>query len=325
MTKTKHRLVEYVKGEPVFGSGPIKGWAISVAQDKGGRERTLRNAALAAFKAESMGEVAKALRIWDTPLEGGSVLQLFHEYLPKHVAQLAGKAPSKTQPERPKAAARAPVSEAREAVVEAKEEREAIQAADRLTPEQVQAMVNERTDSLGRPAMHRWGAKAERGMVLLYEWPGDEEWIAFEIDQATRTAERLRERPVRPEESKRLRQKAGERHDPKPTPMEEKLGAQLPPTEGEGIRLPERVVMSLKVDVPSALIEATNVIDSPNALRGKACKAKTYRACWLCHKPIELGEAWVAKNRNTSRRMHVPCFDGVAKPIFKKRANGGGA
>ena len=150
-------------GAPIFGAGKLKGWVIDVAEASE-RERTLRNAFLAALQAESEGDTRKAYQIWTYALSDGTLVwQAVQAAMAHHVASLLGGEADYT-----------------------------------LSPAAVGEMIERTVEAVGcRPSLKTSGYTDSHGReikTMVWEWPETTTWLGVEVSP-DRMARHMTTRP----------------------------------------------------------------------------------------------------------------------------------
>lgn len=301
-------------GAPVFGSGELGGW--SLRRDPYSTERTLRNAALAAFLAETAGESTKAYAIWTHQLDSGELVwQAFARALPVAVATLGG------------CAAGFSLSQG-----------DVIESAERITralgrKPDVAAEGDGPTPSGSEP----W--KGPRS--ILWTWPGSPSWLAVDVN----TEGMCRQRTTRPVIAKpRPVLPCSDPHaeipgQPDPHTMDEcsaptmsdTLGGELPPTEAELEAREEReAIQSVEAEAEAndpttqARSKAFEVIKAAEgrlfallaSVQGGVRTQKecgTYRPCLACLGVVGPGHKWTSDTGRS--RVHAAC-DAMLRNAF---------
>jgi len=311
------------QGAPIFGRDRIDGWRLEQAPP---RERTLRNALLAALSAEDAGDAAKAYKIWTYRLnDGQAVWQAIQAGLPHHVAYLGG-----------------------------------VEAGFDWSAERRDQHVDTISRSMGaRPAYAHWQPESNGVTVHLYEWPS-KTWAAL-VENTAGMFRPLRIRPKSPQGpgvQERLEIDCSEPHtrnafgevvsEPhtlaechEPT-MADHLGedlphsdAYVPPEEDAAHTVREQEKAGQTYGEPdAATLEAAQDLDDPRRLTAKQIefvlaldleanpraqrKSQRYRPCEICLGVVDHGARYYSATGR--RRAHDECARQAAEHIAARIA-----
>ena len=302
------------RGNLLWGEGSLQGWSIE-AGPYAERERTVRNALLAALKAEDQGEPDKAARVLLLTLPSGkAVWEVIQEGLGHWATRLRNEAIRES-------------SDELEALPEKKEEPKKKEepapppttpVGYTLEPGRVGKMVEEMVRFVGhRPLLHTHSHGEGAFKVMVWQWmdegnePSSKVWLAVEVAVKRRMARKLEELPEWvPGQAKESLAKA-RRVSAKVREQErESIGDTFTEAfRARGVEPEGRTTPQVKKDLPGeAWLEEIKAQSIPPHEGVARASRNGDRSCELCMAPVSKGHQFLATKATSRRRAHLSCY-----------------
>ena len=306
------------RGNLIWGEGPLGGWAV-IPGPYAERERTVRNALLAALCAEGNGDTGKASEVLLFELPNGQALwQAIQEGVGQWATRLRNEAIRES-------------SDELEALPEKKKE-EAPPPAPvgyTLEPGRVGKMVEEMVRFVGhRPLLHT-AVKGEF-KTLVWQWmdegnePSSKVFLAVEVAVKRRMARKLEELPewvpgqAREAMAKARKVSAKVREQEQRETMGDTFTKAF---RARGVEPEGRTAPQAKKDLPGEdWLKEINAQSVPPHEGVARASRNGDRSCELCMAPVSKGHQFLATKATSRRRAHLSCYK-QRQPSY----SGGGA
>ena len=292
------------RGNLIWGEGSLQGWSLE-AGPYIERERTVRNALLAALRAEDQGEPDKAARVLLLTLPSGkAVWEVIQEGLGHWATRLRNEAIRESSDEL------AALPEKKEPAVGA--------AGYTLEPRKVALMRDEMTSFTGhQPIKHVH--KRDEFQTIVWQWhdannqPSLKVFLAVEVHSPTRKARKLEELPEWvPGQTRRMMEQSRKL-------LKAKLEAQKKESLGKTLQedldrlceqkgIPPAIKLRQPLPGEAWLAEINGLANPPH--EGVARSSRNGdRSCELCMAPVTKGEDFIATRSSSRRRAHLACYN----------------
>jgi hypothetical protein len=312
------------RGKLIWGEGSLQGWNLAAGHYQD-RERTVRNALLAALKAEDQGEPAKAAKVLLFELPSGqAVWEAIQEGLGHWATSLRNDAIRESSDElealpeeAPSTTTTTPEERGAEAArcIAARTLEERNPVYD-LEPGRVGKMVKEMVSFVGHsPLLHTHTNNGGALKTMVWQWwdgngdPSNKVWLAVEVEVKRRMARKLEELPEWVPGQTRQALAKVRRVSAKVKEERESMGDTFTEAfRARGVE-PEGSVAQVKKDLPGeAWLKEINAQSIPPHHGVARASRNGDRSCELCMAPVTKGHQYVATKATSRRRSHLSCY-----------------